>query len=71
MNLAVASVYCTEMASKEQTVEKTVEPEVNIDFEPETGRLEEIHQSDDADEKRIFDYDSERSPFPEGMSNKI
>ena len=57
------------MASQEP-LEKTLKsPHVSADVEIEQGRLDEIQPELDSDEKEQtgYDYESEHSPFAEGM----
>jgi hypothetical protein len=53
------------MDLNEKLPEKT-SAQVSADVEVEQGRLEETTQDFDNVEEKEYDYDSERSPFPEG-----
>lgn len=52
------------MASIEEQSDKFAKSQITTNVEVEQGRLEELPE--DVDEKVEYDYESERSPFPEG-----
>ena len=60
-----------EMASKELNEKSFKSPQVSTDVEVQQGGFEEIQPefdlSEQEKEQNDFDYDSEHSPFPEGM----
>ncbi|RMZ48333.1 hypothetical protein AFCA_008519 [Aspergillus flavus] len=51
------------MASTEEQSDKTAKSQITTNVEVEQGHLDEL--SEDIDEKVEYDYESERSPFPE------
>ncbi|GMG13730.1 unnamed protein product [Aspergillus oryzae var. brunneus] len=53
------------MASTEEQSDKTAKSQITTNVEVEQGHLDEL--SEDIDEKVEYDYESERSPFPEDL----
>lgn len=59
------------MAAKEMNEKSFKSPQVSADVEIQQGRFDEIQPevdlSEQEKEQNDFDYESEHSPFPEGM----
>lgn len=56
------------MASKEQPLDKTIEPVIDdADVEVQGGQLVDLELDETKSNSNVeFDYESEHSPFPEG-----
>lgn len=54
-----------DMASTEEQSDKTAKSQITTNVEVEQGHLDELPE--DIDEKVEYDYESERSPFAEGV----